>query len=65
MSALIFMVWLIIIAVWLVCDGWFSLSVHWKRDGQTFWKDQIIRIVRIVAGLWLLYLAIYFGYYVL
>jgi hypothetical protein len=41
------------LGVWLVQDGWFSCVVHWKRDGQTFWRDQIIRILRSIGGLFL------------
>lgn len=37
--------------MWLVTDGWYSMLVHWKRDGQTFWRDQIFRVVRLGIGL--------------
>lgn len=39
------------LGVWLISDGWYSCLVHWRRDGQTFWRDQLFRILRIAEGL--------------
>ncbi len=61
MSALVYLILLVVIGMWMITDAWFSLSVHWKRDGQTFWKDQIIRIVRLFFGLLLIFMAYVFG----
>ncbi len=61
MSALIFMLVLAAIGIRTIYDGWWSLTVHWKRDGQTFWRDQIFRFERIFWGLVLVYMAFYFG----
>lgn len=61
MTAIIFLVCLVVIGTWNITDAWFSVATHWKRDGQTFWKDQLVRIVRLAFGLVLVYMAIFFG----
>jgi hypothetical protein len=61
MIALIFMLVLFGIGVRMIYDGWWSLTVHWKRDGQTFGKDQVFRFERIFWGFVLAYMAFFFG----
>ena len=39
-----------LIGMWLFADGWFSLAVHLPDPKQTFWKDHVIRWIRIGLG---------------
>lgn len=61
MTVALFIILLCYISVTTIWDGLFSLVVHWKRDGQTFWKDQIFRIHRVAMGILGLYLAYFFA----
>lgn len=47
---------LTICGMWCITDGWFSLSLYWNTN-QTFWKDHYIRVIRIIIGIILIYLA--------
>lgn len=48
---------LVIAGMWNITDGWFSLSLYWKDRNQTFWHDHYIRIIRILIGIGLVWLA--------
>ncbi len=39
-----------IIGCWLLCDGWISLNLYWRNKEQTFWRDHIIRVIRMAIG---------------
>lgn len=45
---------LIIAGTYLACDGWFSMSLYWGLKAgerqQTFWRDHYIRVIRMVIG---------------
>ncbi len=51
--------------MWCVTDGWFSLSLYIKNKDQTWHRDHYIRVIRILVGILLLYLAGVFGKYML
>ncbi len=38
------------LGMWLLCDGWFSLSLYIGKPGQGWLKDHSIRIIRIAVG---------------
>ena len=40
-----------LIGMWLLCDGWFSLAVYLKRPDQSWFKDHLIRLIRIGLGI--------------
>ena len=65
MSALVFMILLACGGACIVWDGWGSIIGHWKRDGQTFWKDQLYRLARIGWGLTFIWMAWSFGVQIL
>jgi threonine/homoserine/homoserine lactone efflux protein len=52
---------LAIIGMWNITDGWFSMSLYWGMKAgdrqQTFWKDHYIRVIRIIIGIMLIYIA--------
>jgi threonine/homoserine/homoserine lactone efflux protein len=48
---------LTIAAMWNITDGWFSLSLYLKDKNQTWYKDHYIRVIRILIGVLLIYLA--------
>jgi len=59
-------IWLFIIllscaGMWCVCDGWFSLSLYLRNEDQSWHRDHYIRVIRILVGILLLYLAVVFG----
>jgi len=35
-----------LMAMWLFCDAWISLSLYIGRPGQTWAKDHSIRVIR-------------------
>jgi len=47
---------LVIAGMWNITDGWFSLSLYWNTN-QTFWKDHYIRVIRIIIGIILIWIA--------
>lgn len=49
---------LTIVGMWNITDGWFSLSLYLKDKNQTWYKDHYIRVIRILLGILLLYLAV-------
>ena len=52
---------LAIAGTWFICDGWFSMSLYWgKKAGdrqQTFCRDHYIRVIRIIVGIALVWVA--------
>jgi len=65
MSALVFMILLVVIGMWNVTDGWFSLSLYLKDKNQTWYKDHYIRIIRMGLGVLAIYMGFYFGVQIL
>ena len=48
---------LTICGMWCLTDGWFSISM-WAHDKrQTFWHDHYIRVIRIIVGIILIWIA--------
>ena len=47
---------IVIAGMWCITDGWFSLSLYWNTE-QTFWKDHYIRVIRIIMGIGLVWIA--------
>ena len=60
-TAVDFTILLVVIGMWCITDGWFSLSLYLKDKSQTWKKDHYIRVIRIIAGIVLLYMAYYFA----
>lgn len=48
---------LTIAGMWCLLDGWFSLSLYWKDEKQTFWHDHYIRVIRMIIGVMLIWIA--------
>ena len=49
-----------LIGVWIMSDGMYSWALYYNSKGykgecQTFWKDHWIRMVRILAGIALIF----------
>jgi len=65
MTAWMFMALLICAGMWNITDAWFSLSLYLKDDKQTWYKDHYIRVIRLLVGVMLLYLAGVFGKYMI
>ena len=65
MTPWLFVILLTICGMWCVTDGWFSLSLYIKNKDQTWHRDHYIRVIRILVGILLLYLAGVFGKYML
>ncbi len=42
---------LTICGTWLICDGWFSLSLYIRNKEQSWYKDHYIRVIRILVGI--------------
>ena len=61
MTSWLFIILLTICGIWNVTDGWFSLSLYLKNKDQTWYKDHYIRVIRILVGLLLIWLAMIFG----
>lgn len=61
MEAALFFWLLAVGGMWLLCDGWFSIS-YYKRTTETFWGNHIIRILRIAIGLELMFMSWWFIY---
>ena len=40
-----------VLGMWLLADGWYSLACYLGKEGQTFWKDHVIRWIRIAIGI--------------
>lgn len=49
--------WVLAIGVWVVADGVSSLYTYIGKDGQSWWKDHSLRILRMVVGIVLIILA--------
>ena len=45
---------LLLVGMWLLSDGWFSLSLYMGKENQSWIKDHSIRIIRIVIGVGLI-----------
>jgi len=65
MTAWLFIMLLVCAGMWNITDGWFSLSLYIKNKDQTWYKDHYIRVIRILVGILLLYLAGVFGKYMI
>ena len=61
LTAIDFAILLVIIGMWCITDGWFSLSLYLKDKSQTWRRDHYIRVIRIIGGIVLLYMAWYFS----
>lgn len=52
---------LTICGMWCLTDGWFSMSLYWGLKAgerqQTFWRDHYIRVIRIIIGVVLIWVA--------
>lgn len=48
---------LTICGMWCVTDGWFSLSLYIRNKDQSWHKDHYIRVIRIIVGLILIWVA--------
>ena len=48
---------LTICGMWCVTDGWFSLSLYIRDKNQSWHKDHYIRVIRIIIGLVLIWVA--------
>lgn len=51
--------WLGLTGMWLFCDGWISLSLYIGKPNQSWLKDHVIRVIRLLIGIWLMVI----GYY--
>jgi hypothetical protein len=60
MSIWLFWILLIIVGGWCITDGWFSLSLYLKDPRQTWYRDHYIRVIRIIGGFVLWYMAFIF-----
>jgi len=64
MTIPLFIILLVIAGMWNITDAWFSLSIYIQKMEKGInqnWHDHLIRVVRLLFGILLIYLAYLFG----
>ena len=60
MNALTYYSILFGLGVYLIGDGWYSL-LHYQRTEETFFRNNIFRWLRLLIGIWMINMALYFS----